>query len=119
MGWMLEERCWGAEMATAKRIPKRSIIGSRVAVQCLDRMWRCGVVAAMRSTADCLLSSEKKFSVRLEGLGTVLECREADIVGPGFLSVLPANTRLREGQVGLPAATVDRLLEEISHGIGA
>ena len=86
-------------MASTKRIPKRSIIGARVTVKCVDGFWRPGVVAAMRSSpADF---GEKKFSVRLEGLGTVLECREAEIVGPGFLSNLPCSTRLLPGQVRL------------------
>ena len=91
-----------AEMASTKRIPKRSIIGARVTVKCVDGFWRPGVVAAMRSSpADSLFPGEKKFSVRLEGLGTVLECREAEIVGPGFLSNLPISTRLLPGQVSL------------------
>jgi len=86
-------------MASTKRIPKRSIIGARVTVKCVDGFWRPGVVAAMRSSpADSLFPGEKKFSVRLEGLGTVLECREAEIVGPGFLSNLPISTRLLPGQ---------------------
>lgn len=86
-------------MATCKRIPKRSIIGARVTVECVDGLWRPGVVAAMRHAADSLMPMEKKFSVRLEGLGSVLECREADIVGPGFLSILPPSTHLLPGQV--------------------
>jgi len=61
-------------------------------------LWRPGVVAAMRHAADNLAHMEKKFSVRLEGLGSVVECREADIVGPGFLSILPPSTHLLPGQ---------------------
>ena len=86
-------------MASTKRIPKRSIIGARVTVKCVDGFWRPGVVAAMRSSPIEFSGMEKKFSVRLEGLGTVLECREAEIVGPGFLSNLPISTRLLPGQV--------------------
>ena len=85
-------------MASTKRIPKRSIIGARVTVKCVDGFWRPGLVAAMRSS-PAEFSGEKKFSVRLEGLGSVLECREAEIVGPGFLSNLPISTRLLPGQV--------------------
>ena len=89
-----------ADMASTKRIPKRSIIGARVTVKCVDGFWRPGVVAAMRSSpALDLPAGEKKFSVRLERLGTVMECREAEIVGPGFLSNLPISTRLLPGQV--------------------
>ena len=89
-----------ADMASTKRIPKRSIIGARVTVKCVDGFWRPGVVAAMRSSpALDLPTGEKKFSVRLERLGTVMECREAEIVGPGFLSNLPISTRLLPGQV--------------------
>ena len=88
-------------MASTKRIPKRSIIGARVTVKCVDGFWRPGVVAAMRSSpALDLPSGEKKFSVRLEMIGSVLECREAEIVGPGFLTNLPVDTRLLPGQVG-------------------
>ena len=88
-------------MASTKRIPKRSIIGARVTVKCVDGFWRPGVVAAMRSSpAATLFPGEKKFSVRLEIIGSVLECREAEIVGPGFLTNLPVDTRLLPGQVG-------------------
>merc|ERR1719266_2915882 len=52
----------------------------------------------MRSSPIEFSGMEKKFSVRLEGLGTVLECREAEIVGPGFLTNLPVDTRLLPGQ---------------------
>merc|ERR1719266_2573518 len=52
----------------------------------------------MRSSPIEFSGMEKKFSVRLEGLGTVLECREDEIVGPGFLSNLPISTRLLPGQ---------------------
>jgi hypothetical protein len=94
-------------MATNKRIPKRSIIGARVSVQCVDGLWRAGVVAAMRAMgADGLMPAEKTFSVRLEGLGTVLECRETVIVGPGFLSAIPSSTRLKPGQVRTPCDVV-------------
>ena len=87
-------------MASTKRIPKRSIIGARVTVKCVDGFWRPGVVAAMRSSpAATLFPGEKKFSVRLEMIGSVLECREAEIVGPGFLTNLPLDTRLLPGQV--------------------
>ena len=54
-------------------------------------------------------SGEKKFSVRLEGLGSVLECREAEIVGPGFLSNLPISTRLLPGQVRQTLLFIDLL----------
>ena len=55
----------------------------------------------MRSSpAATLFPGEKKFSVRLETIGSVLECREAEIVGPGFLTNLPVDTRLLPGQVG-------------------
>lgn len=107
-----EERGKRPEMATNKRIPKRSIIGSRVSVQCFDGLWRPGVIAAMRSAAEGLLQAEKKFSVRLEVVGSLLECRESEMVGPGFLSCLPPSTRLQAGQVGVThswCTLVDRL----------
>ena len=89
-------------MASTKRIPKRSIIGARVTVKCGDGFWRPGVVAAMRSSpAATLFPGEKMFSVRLEMIGSVVECREAEIVGPGFLTNLPLDTRLLPGQVSL------------------
>jgi len=95
----IESHVHKSEMASTKRIPKRSIIGARVTVKCVDGFWRPGVVAAMRSSpAATLFPGEKKFSVRLEMIGSVLECREAEIVGPGFLTNLPVDTRLLPGQ---------------------
>jgi len=85
-------------MSTNKRIPKRSIIGSRVSVCCKDGVWRIGVVTAMRSKEDGLMPMEKKFSVKLEVNKAVDEFSENEVIGPGFLSAIPIGTELIMGQ---------------------
>jgi len=60
-------------MSTNKRIPKRSIIGSRVAVESEDGVWRLGRVMAMRPG--------QMFSVRLDTGGQVRDHSEGRILG--------------------------------------
>jgi len=81
-------------MSTNKRIPKRSIIGSRVSVRCKDGVWRIGLVTAMRSKEDGLIPMEKKFSVKIECNKKVEEFSENEVIGPGFLSAIPLGTEL-------------------------
>jgi len=85
-------------MSTNKRIPKRSIIGSRVSACCKDGLWRIGLVTAMRSKEDGLIQMEKKFSVRLESSKRVEEFSENEVMGPGFLSAIPLGTQLHMSQ---------------------
>lgn len=85
-------------MSTNKRIPKRSIIGSRVSVCCKDGVWRTGLVTAMRSKEDGLIPVEKKFSVKLECNKRVEEFSENEVIGPGFMSAIPFGTELIMGQ---------------------
>lgn len=85
-------------MSTNKRIPKRSIIGSRVSVCCKDGVWRIGLVTAMRAREDGLIPVEKKFSVKLECSKRVEEFSENEVIGPGFLSAIPFGTELIMGQ---------------------
>jgi len=85
-------------MSTNKRIPKRSIIGSRVSVCCKDGVWRLGLVTAMRSKEDGLIPMEKKFSVKIECNKRVEEFSENEVIGPGFLSAIPFGTELVTGQ---------------------
>ena len=97
-GWNNKERNLGEEsdgkMSTNKRIPKRSIIGSRVSVRCKDGVWRIGLVTAMRSKEDGLIPMEKKFSVKIECSKKVEEFSENEMIGPGFLSAIPWGTEL-------------------------
>lgn len=84
-----------------KRIPKRSVVGSPVCVLSEDGMWRQGTVVGMRSNENRLIPIEKKFCVELaEGpVGSSSHYyRDTEMVGPGFLTTLPLNTRLRPGQ---------------------
>ena len=85
-------------MSTNKRIPKRSIIGSRVSVCCKDGVWRIGLVTAMRAREDGLIPVEKKFSVKLECSKRVEEFSENEVIGPGFFSAIPFGTELIMGQ---------------------
>ena len=85
--------------AGAKRIPKRSILGSRVGVRADDGWWRLGVVTAMRTEEYSFRQGkEQAFSVRLDGERAALEYREQEIVGPGFRSSIPPVGSLNDGQ---------------------
>jgi len=79
-----------------RRIPKRSVIGSRVGVVGSDGIWRVATIASMKTGLD------KKFSVRLENVEGLVEMveevGEGEMVGPGFLPCLPQGTILRSGQ---------------------
>ena len=78
-------------MQTGRRIPKRSILGSRVSVECEDGVWRPANVTAMRPAG--------LFELRLAGgAGRVVVAGEGELVGPGFLSCLPPFTKLLPGQ---------------------
>jgi len=79
-------------MSGIKRIPKRSIIGSRVVGRCRDCVWRPGQVMAMNGR-----EGSERFSVRLEEGGTV-NFEEGQLVGPGFLTSIPVDARLANGQ---------------------
>jgi len=81
-------------MSSAKRIPKRSIIGCRVNVRCEDGLWRHGTIINIKP--------HQRFSVKLDHSNQVTEHSETSILGPGFLtslaSVMPP-VELRPGQL--------------------
>jgi len=79
-------------MSGIKRIPKRSIIGSRVAGCCRDSVWRPGQVMAMMGR-----EGSERFSVRLEE-GGAADFEEGQLVGPGFLTSIPVDAKLVNGQ---------------------
>lgn len=81
-----------SSMSGIKRIPKRSIIGSRVVGRCGDCVWRPGQVMAMKGREGC-----ERFSVRLEE-GGAADFEEGQLVGPGFLTSIPVDARLINGQ---------------------
>jgi len=86
-------------MASTKRIPKRSIIGCKVCVECEDRVWRHGTVLGLRSKfGPDGPESGQMFSVKMEHSSQVTDHSEASILGPGFLSCLPPGVTLVPGQ---------------------
>ncbi|XP_014668762.1 PREDICTED: uncharacterized protein LOC106810027 [Priapulus caudatus] len=78
-------------MSSGKRLAKRSILGSRVCVQCDDGHFYPGIIQATKTKA----SGEEHYSVRLDSRRTV-EGRNRDIVGVGFQTV--TSVQLQEGQ---------------------
>jgi hypothetical protein len=52
---------------------------------------------AGRSNENRLIPIEKKFCVELAEGGGSSHYRDTEILGPGFLTALPPNTRLRQG----------------------
>ena len=72
-----------------------NLAGSRVSVCCDGGLWRQGRVTSMRTSP---LETNKMFSVVLEGSSQMGEWKESDIYGPGFLTSLPWQTRLRKSQ---------------------
>ena len=85
---------------TGKRIPKRSILGSRVSAKGQDGWWKIGVVVAMKTDESFLrmATTDQRFSVKMEGEKIVREYRESDLVGPGFQSNIPNLQCLEAGQ---------------------
>jgi len=81
-------------MSTGKRLAKRSILGTRVAVQGADGRYLGGVIQAVKTTEG----STARYSVRLEEpRARVFEFNGTDLVGPGFRHVTDLE-RLPEGQ---------------------
>lgn len=87
-------------MSTGKRLAKRSIIGTRVCAPGEDGKYYSGVIDAVKTPAsfpennNCInLTPNTRYSVRFDprqgNLGrTTAEFREADLIGPGFRSVI-------------------------------
>lgn len=88
------------KMSTGKRLAKRSIIGTRVCAPGEDGKYYSGVIHAVKTPAsfpennNCInLTPNTRYSVRFDprqgNLGrTTVEFLEADLIGPGFRSVM-------------------------------
>ncbi|KAF4519669.1 hypothetical protein B566_EDAN016772 [Ephemera danica] len=85
-------------MSTGKRLAKRSIVGTRVCVPIGDGKYHAGIIHAVKSSPGGVFESlGNKYSVRLDSPPrTVAEYSEADMVGPGFQSII--GLKLQEGQ---------------------
>ena len=96
----------------SKRLAKRSILGTRVAVRGDDGKFYAGMIQATKTCEEaesCSSSraesnrgggpvqTENRYSVRLDATRKVKECAESEIVGPGFGSV--AGNKLCAGQI--------------------
>ncbi len=85
-------------MSTGRRLAKRSILGTRVAVPGQDDLLHAGQVAAVKTCGDTGGSGGGcRYSVRLdEPPRRVFEFAERDLVGPGFRGV--SDVQLAPGQ---------------------
>ena len=96
----------------SKRLAKRSILGTRVAVRGDDGKFYAGMIQATKTCEEAESSSsshaesnrgggpvqtENRYSVRLDATRKVKECAESEIIGPGFGSV--AGNKLCAGQI--------------------
>ena len=96
----------------SKRLAKRSILGTRVAVRGDDGKFYAGMIQATKTCEEAESSSsshaesnrgggpvqtENRYSVRLDATRKVKEFAESEIVGPGFGSV--AGNKLCAGQI--------------------
>jgi len=85
-------------MSTGKRLAKRSILGTRVAVQGADGRYLGGVIQAVKTTEEWLGAA--RYSVRLdEPRARAFEFSGTDLIGPGFRAVsdvgaLPSGQRV-------------------------
>lgn len=107
----------GAGAGGGKRLPKRSIVGTRVCAMGTDRLWYAGAITNVKpppthqrgdacsppNAAGVSIGGESKYTVRFDGkqdlsalgLGPqarrlVREFFESDLIGPGFQSVMSA-----------------------------
>ena len=85
-------------MSTGKRLAKRSILGTRVAVPGEDGLYHPGVIQAVK-TPEAVVNSgiTSRYSVRLDLTRKQREHPESDIIGPGFAGL--TGIKLRPGQV--------------------
>ena len=96
----------------SKRLAKRSILGTRVAVRGDDGKFYAGMIQATKTCEETESSSsspaesnreggpaqlENRYSVRLDATRKVKEFAESEIIGPGFGSV--AGNKLCAGQI--------------------
>ena len=93
-------------MATGKRLPKRSIIGTRVVAPGEDGRLYPGVIVAIKRNEDLEdtkelagpnAGSEAKYSVRFDEDRRVGEFFDTEIIGPGFSSI--TSYKLKPNQV--------------------
>ena len=85
-------------MSTGKRLAKRSILGTRVAVPGEDGLYHPGVIQAVK-TPEAVVNSgiTSRYSVRIDLTRKQREHPESDIIGPGFAGL--TGIKLRPGQV--------------------
>ena len=83
-------------MSTGKRLAKRSILGTRVAVPGEDGLYHPGVIQAVK-TPELSGNHPSRYSVRLDLTRKQREHPETDIIGPGFAGL--TGIKLRPGQV--------------------
>lgn len=86
-------------MSTGKRLAKRSIIGTRVCAPGDDGKYYSGVIQAVKTPAhfaentNCInLTPNTRYTVKFDLKNAVpargyRECRESELVGPGFRSI--------------------------------
>jgi hypothetical protein len=96
-----------AASTPTKRLAKRSILGTRVAVRADNGKYYPGMIQATKTceeetetataTAAVNKGRENRYSVRFDSTRKVSEFCESEIVGPGFGSV--SNKRLGAGQI--------------------
>ena len=81
------------DMSTGKRLPKRSIIGTRVVAPGENNRLFPGVIVAMKTLGEEVVpdgtrDSETRYSVRFDyDRKVVKEFVESEIIGPGFSNV--------------------------------
>jgi hypothetical protein len=78
--------------APSKRLAKRSILGTRVAVRGDDGKFYSGMIQATKTCEEekssAESSAENRYSVRFDATRKVREFDASEIVGPGFASVV-------------------------------
>ena len=84
-------------MSTGKRLAKRSILGTRVAIPGEDGLYHPGVIQAVKTPEVSGSGSPSRYTVRLDGNRKLREHPESDIIGPGFAGL--TGIKLRPGQV--------------------
>jgi len=90
-------------MSTGKRLAKRSILGTRVAVPGEDGLYHPGVIQAVKTPEAAIvnnsgaITNNSRYSIRLDLTRKQREHPESDIIGPGFAGL--TGIKLRPGQV--------------------
>ena len=81
-------------MSTGKRLAKRSILGTRIAVPGDDGLFHPAVIQAVKSENS---NPNNRYSVRFDLTRKVKEYPESEIIGPGFSGL--SGIKLRPGQI--------------------